>query len=70
MIIAGQLLKLSSLAVVHPLVSTRVRLMIIAVVGAVRSSTVDPHHRQGKFDFKRSNFMSATDDEAQFSKQY
>lgn len=45
MIIAGQLLKLSSLAVVHPLVSTRVRLMIIAVVGAVRSSTVDPHHR-------------------------
>ena len=42
--------------------------MIMAVVGAVRSSTVDPHHRQGKFDFDRPNFMSATEDEAQFSK--
>lgn len=44
--------------------------MIMAVVSAVRSSTVDPHHRQGKFDFKRSNFMSATKDEAQFSKPF
>jgi hypothetical protein len=42
--------------------------MIMAVVGAVRSSTVDPHHRQGKFDFDRPNFMSATEGEAQFSK--
>ena len=57
MIIAGQFLKPDSL------VLTRVRLMIMAVVGAVRSSAVDPHHRQGKFDFKRPNFMSATEDE-------
>jgi len=28
--------------------------MIMAVVGAVRSRTVDPHHRQGKFDFESS----------------
>jgi hypothetical protein len=39
----------------------------MAVVSAVRSRTVDPHHRQGKFDFNGSNFMSATEDEAQFS---